>query len=96
MDQAKWALPRHRLACSTKEAAPLQRPRVKLHCIWAHNVGLHLFLAPPGIASDSSFVMECLSLALEDAADVFQRQQKRMPRSCLCWATRDALWVCVD
>ena len=79
MDQSKWALPRNRLAQSSRETAQLLRPKTKLHCVWIHGVSMTLYLLHPGVASDSSMVCECFMRSLQDCSEIFSKHQKKMP-----------------
>lgn len=88
MDQSKWALPRNRLAQSSKEVSTLIRPRMKLHGVWLHGVSLNLYVIHPNIPADSSLVAECFMKALQDAANIFEQHQKSFPRECFIWAAR--------
>jgi hypothetical protein len=92
MDQSKWSLPRHHLVSTAKEFQKYVRPRVKLHAVWVHSIGLYLFVCSPGVSADGSMVLEALTLALEGAAERFRELSRPMPSSCLVWVTwRDFL-----
>ena len=88
MDQSKWALPRNRLAQSSKEVQGLIRPKVKIQGVWIHGVSLTLYLLHPGIPSDSSTVCECLMRAIQDTVGIFDKHQKRMPREIFTWVLK--------
>ena len=83
MDQSKWSLPRFRGHTLTKELGKYQRPRLKLHGIWAANVGLYLFLMDPRQSGDSNLVAEAASLVLEK---VKKRLGSRLPCNIVCMA----------
>ena len=85
MDQAKWAIPRQRDCLSTKEAQGLVRPRLKLHAVWLHNISLNIFLVHPGIAADSSLILECLARVLERTSAEFNAQGKQLPEALFLW-----------
>lgn len=81
MDQSKWAIPRFRGHVITKELGKFQRPKLKLHAVWAGNVGMFLFLVDPRQSSDSSLVAEAASIVLEK---VKERLGARMPHHLVC------------
>ena len=85
MDQAKWALPRDRVAMQAKEAQGLSRPRIKVHAVWNHGISLTLFLVHPQASGDSSLVVECFNRVLQDAAELFAEKGRPMPDTCLAW-----------
>lgn len=85
MDQSKFALPRNRVIQSSKEASAFVRPRIKLHWLWVHGISLNLYVIHPGVAADSSLIIECFSLALQDAIDMLERAGKQVPKECLVW-----------
>lgn len=85
MDQSKWAVPRQRVAQSSKETAGLVRPRMKLHGIWMHGVSLNIFVCHPGLSADSSLITETLCRVLESTALEFQKRNKEMPQEILVW-----------
>ena len=68
MDQAKWALPRLREFVNAKELGRYQRPKVKLHAIWAHSIGLHIYVIDPRQGSGANTVCETASRSLEKVA----------------------------
>ena len=88
MDQSKWALPRNRIVQSSREAAAIARPRMKLHGLWVHGVSLNLYICHPGVPADSSLVCECFARALQDCEDTFQRARKPMPKECLVFVSQ--------
>ena len=85
MDQSKFALPRNRIIQSSKEASAFVRPRIKLHGLWVHGISLNLYVIHPGVPADSSLIIECFSLALQDAIDMLERAGKQVPKECLVW-----------
>ena len=91
MDQAMWALPRNRILQSSKEAAALIRPRLKVHGLWIHGVSLNLYVVHPGVAADSTLICECFARALQDTFETFESAQMRIPKECLIWAPRQQI-----
>lgn len=87
MDQAKWALPRHRELLQSKETQGMIRPRIKLHCVWSHNIALDVFLVHPLVSADSSLILECFSIVLEQISALFTSKQRPMPESCIIWVS---------
>ena len=85
MDQSKWSLPRLRDLLKSKECNGLNRPRAKIHCVWCHNVSLNLFICHPQLSADSSLILECFSLVLEETVQTFQRSGRDLPTACMAW-----------
>lgn len=94
MDQSKFALPRNRIIQSSKEASAFVRPRIKLHGLWVHGISLNLYVIHPGVPADSSLIIECFSLALQDAIDMLERAGKQVPKECLIWVFQ-LQWVTI-
>lgn len=87
MDQSKWSLPRLRNGILTKSMQKLDRPRVKLQGVWAHNVCLTLNVVEVRQSSDATMVLEALSRTLERVHDLCQQQGKPMPAKVLVWVS---------
>ena len=81
MDQSKWAVPRFRGHILTKELGKYQRPKLKLHGIWAANIGLYLFLIDPRQTADSNLIAESAAIVLEK---VKERLGSQMPHHLVC------------
>lgn len=85
MDQSKWCLPRDRIVQSSKEGSVFQRPRMKVHGVWNHGVSLNLFLIHPGVAADSSLVIETFQRVLQDTVQTFEKCGRPLPSACCIW-----------
>ena len=96
MDQSKWSVPRQRVVQSCKEVNGLVRPRVKIHAVWAHQIGLHLFVCHPTVAADSSLILECLNRVLETTHQKFIQKGKAFPEQPFCWAPLLSLIAFID
>lgn len=68
MDQAKWAIPRLKEFVNAKELGRYQRPKLKLHGIWAHGIGLYLFAIDPRQGSGANTILECAARCLDKVA----------------------------
>lgn len=64
MDQSKWTVPRMRGHVMTKNLAKYQRPRLKLHAVWIHKVGLFCYLVDPRLSADASITLEEFAVML--------------------------------
>ena len=85
MDQAKWCLPRLQHHVISHEMAKYQRPRLKLHAVWCHHVGLYLFLVDPRRAADASLTVECAGRSLEYVAEKFHQAGKTLPGNLIAF-----------
>ena len=80
MDQAKWALPRLREFVNAKELGRYQRPKVKLHAVWCHSIGLHVYVVDPRQGSGANTICETASRSLEKVA---AKMGNKMPHHML-------------
>ena len=80
MDQAKWALPRLREFVNAKELGRYQRPKVKLHAVWCHSIGLHVYVVDPRQGSGANTICETASQSLEKVA---AKMGNKMPHHML-------------
>lgn len=85
MDQSKWSIPRLRRGVLTKSMQKLDRPRVKLQGVWAHNVCLTLNVVEVRQASDATMVVEALATTLERVFNICSSQSKPMPKKIFVW-----------
>lgn len=85
MDQSKWAIPRLRGHVLTKEIAKFQRPRIKLHAVWCHHVGLYVYLVDPRVAADASLTVECAARTLERCVEKFRDESKELPKNMVAF-----------
>ena len=83
--KSKWCLPRDRIVQSSKEGSVFQRPRMKVHGVWNHGVSLNLFLIHPGVAADSSLVIETFQRVLQDTVQTFEKCGRPLPSACCIW-----------
>ena len=88
MDQSKWALPRLRKGVMTKSFQKLERPRLKVQGVWAHNLCLTLNVVEVRQSSDATMVLEALADTLERVYTICRSKNRPTPTKIVIWAPR--------
>ena len=87
MDQSKWSIPRYRGMVQTKSFQKLERPRLKIQGVWAHNIVLTLNVIEARLASDASTVIEALLRTLEKVNELCAAKNKPPPKKVFIFVT---------
>lgn len=85
MDQAKWAVPRHRGSTTPKSMSGLTRPKFKIQGIWLHGVLLKLWVLDPRCPADASTVLETMTRSIEQVVLLCHDKGFPLPDELLCW-----------
>lgn len=85
--EAKYMVPRHPDLRAAHRAAKIQRPKLKLHGVWAFGYCLRIAVLEENSFHGSSLVQELLALTIEDVMNICRRQHRAPP---------DTLVVCGD
>lgn len=85
--QAKYMIPRHPDLRAAHRAAKIQRPKLKLHGVWAFGYTLRIAVLEETSYHGSSLVQELVALTIEDCISICRSQNRAPP---------DTLVICGD
>lgn len=85
-DQSKFALPRDAGLRGLASWSNLQRPRCKVHGVWALGWCLTIGVLDDDQAHDSTCVLELVSQTLERVNQMCTKESRRFPSVVLLWA----------
>lgn len=80
MEQAKFAVPRHRGLRTSSSTSKLQKPRMKLHGCWAFGFTLQLWCLDETSKHDSACIIEILARTIQRAFEICDQNQIQRPR----------------